>query len=97
MFGFEKRLQLFAGVVFERDAVADVGAVEAGHELPCIFQRQPLDDLAPRRRICRGGERDARHIGEAFVQYRQRTVFRAEIVSPLRDAMGFVDGKQGDA
>lgn len=94
--GFEEGLQLFARVVLECDAVTDVGAVKAGDELGRIFQRQPLDDLAARRRIRRGGEGDARHAVETFVQHRQRAVFGTEVVSPLRDTMRFVDGEQGD-
>ena len=96
VFGFEKGLQLLPRVVLLRDAVADVGTVEAGNELLCLFQRQSLDDLAPRRCIGCGGECDARHAGEAFVQHSQRAVLGAEIVTPLRDAVRFVDGEQGD-
>ena len=46
MLGFEEGLQLLARIVLERDAVADVGAVEAGDELLRLFQRQAFDDLA---------------------------------------------------
>ena len=34
--------------------------------------------------------------GKVSAQMRQRPVFGAEVVSPLADAMGFVDGDQGD-
>jgi len=78
-----------------RDAVADVGAIEAGNELARLLQREPFDDLAARRGIRRRGERDARHGGEAFVQHGQRAVLGAEVVAPLRDAMRLVDGEQG--
>ena len=97
MFAVEKSRELLARVIFLHHAIADVGAVEAGDELACLFQGQPLDDLATRRRVGGGGQRDARHIGKAFVQYRQRAVIGAEIVSPLRHAMRLVDGEQGHA
>jgi len=69
MLCFKEGLQLLPRVGLLRDAVADVRAVETGDELLCIFQRQTLDDLAPRRRIRRGGERDARDGREAFMQH----------------------------
>ena len=58
---------------------------------------ETLGDLAPGRRVRGGGERDARHVGVAFVQHRELEVLRPEIVAPLRDAMRFVDGEEGDA
>ena len=79
-----------------RDDVANIGAVEAGNELARLFQCQPFDDLAARRRIGGRGQRDARHIGEALVQYGQCTVFGTEIMAPLRDAMRLVDREQRD-
>ena len=62
-----------------------------------VFQRQALDDLAPRGRIRGRGQRDARHVRPALVQQRELAVFRAEVVAPLRDAVRLVDGEQGDA
>ena len=43
-----------------------------------------------------GGQRDARHAGEALVQDRQAEVFLAEVVAPLADAMRLVDGEQAE-
>ena len=48
-----------------------------------------------RRLVGGGGQRDARDGRVALVQGRELQVFRAEIVAPLRDAMRFVDGEQG--
>jgi len=39
-------------------------------------------------------ERDARHARKPLVQHRELDVLRPEIVAPLRDAVGFVDGEQ---
>ena len=72
------------------------GPIEARDELARVVQMQALDDLAPRRRIGRGGERDARHVGKAFVQDRELPVLRTEIVAPLRDAVRLVNGEQRD-
>ncbi len=74
--------------------VADVGAIEARHELARLLQRQAFDDFVAGTLIRGGGERDARHLGKALVQHHQLTVFRAEIVAPLRHAVRFVDGEQ---
>ena len=62
-----------------------------------LVERQPLDDLGARLRIGGGGERNARHLRETLVQHRQLQIFRAEIVAPLRHAMGLVDGEQRDS
>ena len=97
MFGFEKGLQLFTCIVLERHAVADIGPVKAGDELLRLFQLEAFDDLGSCRRIRRGRQCDAWHIGEAFMQHGQRAIFGAEVVPPLRYAMGFIDGEQADA
>jgi hypothetical protein len=88
--------QLAAAVLLGDDAVVDVGAVEGTDELARILQRQALDDLAPRRGIGGGRERDARHGGPAFVQHREFAIFAAEVMAPLRHAVRFVDGEQRD-
>ena len=41
-----------------------------------------------------GGERDARHAGEALVQHVERQVVLAEVVAPLADAVRLVDREQ---
>ena len=89
--------QLAARVGFFANAVADVGAVEAGDEHARGAEIEPGEDFGARRGVGGGGERDARHVGKAFVQGRQAEIFRAEIVPPLRHAVRFVDGEQRDA
>ena len=92
----EEAEQLLARVVLLDDGVADVRAVEAGQEDARFAQAQALQHLVLRRPVGGGGERDARHPRVAFVQRRQLQVFRAEIVPPLRHAVRFVDGEQGE-
>ena len=60
--------QLGARVVLLDDGVADVRAVEAGHEAACAGQRQPRHDVLPRVLVGGGGECHARHAGVALVQ-----------------------------
>jgi hypothetical protein len=78
------------------DAVADVGPVEAGDELLGLGQAEPLDDLVAGGGIGGGGERDARDARPALMQPVELHVFGAEVVPPLRDAVGLVDGEQRD-
>ena len=61
----EKILQLAPRLVLLDDAIADVRPIEARDELLRRIEREPLDDLAPRRRIGRRGQRDARHVAES--------------------------------
>ena len=77
-----------------RNAVADIGAVETADEHARVAQAQARNDLAPRRFIRGGGKRDAWNAGEALVQHRQLHVLGTEVVAPLRHAMRLVDGEQ---
>ena len=93
----QERQQLLPGVLLLDDGVADVGAVEAGHELRGTVERQPLVDLAARDRIGRRGEGDARSGREALAQGRQPQVLRPEVVPPLGDAVRLVDREEREA
>ena len=59
-------------------------------------QVQPLGDFRAGALIRRGGQGNARHIGEFPVQQGQLQVIVAEVMAPLGDAVSFVDGKQGN-
>ena len=54
--------QLRLGLQLGHDPVADVGPVEAGHERAALAEIQPLDDLAPGRRVGGGGQGQPRHV-----------------------------------
>lgn len=43
-----------------------------------------------------GGKRDPRHTGKALGEAAEAAIFRAEVMSPLRYAMGLVDREKGD-
>ena len=96
MLGVEEALELVACVVLRHDGVADVRPVEAADEDARVPEPETLGDLAPGRCVRGGGQRDARHVGVAFVQHRELEVLRPEIVPPLGDAVRFVDGEEGD-
>ena len=85
----------WASAIVERiDAIDDVRPVEARDEGAALAEMKALDDLLPGAQIGGGGERHPRHGGEPLGERRQRQIFGAEIVAPLADAVGLVDGEQ---
>ncbi len=88
--------QLFARLFLGHDAIKDVGPVEAGQKALCVLQVQTRDDFFTGALVGSGGQRDARHVRKQLGQLPQLQVFRAEVMTPLRHAVRFVDGKQGD-
>ncbi len=89
--------ELRLGLQLGHHTVADVGPVEAGDERAALAEIEPLDDLAPGGRVGRGGQRQARHGREALVQDLELEIVGPEVVAPLRDAVGLVDGEQSEA
>ena len=78
----------FRALSFSTDGVADVRAVEAGEEDECFAEAEAEADenFVARRLVGGGGERDARHVGIAFVQCRELQVFRPEIMASVRSS-----------
>ena len=95
--GLEEAQHLLRRARLLGGAIADVGAVEAGDEAVLRADLQMLDDLRPGRRIRRGGERNARHVGEDVREAVECAVFGPEIMAPLRNAVGLVDGDEREA
>ncbi len=88
--------QLAPGLALGGDAVLDVGAVEARHEMACLPQVEPGGDLGVGGLGGGGGERDAGDVGPALVQHGEGQVVGPEVVPPLGHAVGLVDREQGD-
>ena len=65
-------------------------------EMRRSLQAKDPYDISPCVWICGGGQRNQRHAREMIAQFSQGRVFRTEIVTPMRDAVRFIDGKQGD-
>ncbi len=93
----DERLELRLCILLVDDLVADVRAVEARHEARSAGQAQAVDDLLARQRIRGGGERDAWHVWKALREHGEPDIFRAEIMTPLRYAVRFVDREQSEA
>ena len=82
------------GILLGDGRELQIGAGEAVDDDFRILQPQRTDDVLAGAGVGRGGDGDARHAGKQFGQSPQRPVIRAEIMSPLRDTVGFIDGDQ---
>lgn len=92
----EKGQQLGVEVLLGQDMVKQVGPVEGGPDQPRIAQAEPGEDV-----LFHGGgggrrERRDRTVREPLHKAGQGQIVRAEVVSPLRNAVGFVDGEKRD-
>ncbi len=74
--------------------VEQVGPLEAGEKTLRLVQGQLLDDVAAHAVGGRGGQGDGRRIAQQLAEVAQPGVIGPEIVPPLADAMGLVDGQQ---
>ena len=84
---------LRARVDARNDAIDEIGTIESADEDRRILQAQLRGDVGahPLGCCCRVGV----HAGprEATLDLGETAIFRTEIVSPVADAMGFVDGE----
>ncbi len=96
MLGAQQVEQLPPGLVLRHDAVLDVRAVKARHEVAGSLQVQPGRDLSMGRLGGRRGERDTGYRGPALVQCGQGEVVGPEVVPPLGHAVRLVDGEKRD-
>src|SRR5205809_6846012 len=94
MFVLDESEELLARSDLFVDPIADVRAIKAGDELSGVLQMQSLDDLFPRQSIGGSGKCDPRDTRKPFGQDGKADVLRAEVVTPLRDAVGFIDSEQ---
>ena len=92
----DEPVELLPGVLLGRHRVADLRAIEAGGEDPVRGQVQPLHDVPPGGLVRGGGEGQAGHPREALLEDGELLVLGAEVVPPHGDAVGLVDGEQGD-
>jgi hypothetical protein len=90
----EKGEELALGLLLRLHGEAQVGPVEAVDEQARLFLEEPVHDVAAGGHVGGGGERDGLHVAEAAAHLAQHGVFGAEIMPPLRHAMGLVDGEQ---
>src|SRR5438876_1764047 len=89
-----EREQLAPGVVFKGNLVADIGSIEACQKEPRAIEFQASADILSRLRI--GGRRQSQpgHAREAIGQNVETHIFGTEVMTPMADAMGLVDGEK---
>ena len=75
------------------DAIRQVGTVERADEHRRVMQTQLLGDVRAHPRGCRCGIRVHAGLREAGLELGELAVFRPEVVTPVADAMGFIDGE----
>ena len=88
--------QLAVLVVGAADAVRKVGASETAAQDVRLGEFEVAHDVLGHQFRGRGGERQHGDSGELFAQFGDAQVRGAEVVAPLRDAVGFVNGQKRD-
>ena len=86
-----EREQLLECVIFGHDAVGEVRAVEARDVTRGIAQRERGDDVVAHAAGRGRRQREHRYAWKGSAQLRETAVIGPEIVTPLADAVGFVD------
>ena len=90
----EKGLQLRARISTRAHRIADIRPVEATDEPFGLAEREACGNIDAGAFVGSSGQRHARHAGEMFGQGAEFEIILAEVVAPLRYAMGFVDSDQ---
>ena len=75
--------------------IAQISAVEAGDVLMGVAQLQLFEDIVPHAAGGAGGEGGDGLVREVLAERTELAVFGAELVAPFGDAVGFVDGEEG--
>ena len=97
--GFDEvkdEVHLLGSLITAFDGETKVRTVEAGDELTGIMQVELFDDVMSGNFISSSCQCHDRRLGEFLAEDAQLGVFRTEVMSPLTDTVGFVDGKERD-
>ena len=89
-----ERERLLVGAGLRRNAVAEVGPVEARDVTTRLAQLEQSDDVRANALGSRGRERHHRRIWNQVAQLRELPIFRAKVMTPFADAMRLVNGEQ---
>ena len=76
------------------DTVGEVGPVEAGNVAMRVTQPENLHDVLTNTFRGGGGEGHQGQMGKEGAKLRKLAVLWAEVVAPVADAMGFVNGNE---
>jgi hypothetical protein len=94
-YGFDDTVVLHGSLALA-DEVAEVFAAEAGNGFQGVAEVELVDDVVADLLGGACGEGRDGMIGEEAAELAELAVFGAEVVAPLGDAMGFVDGEKGE-
>ena len=97
--GFEKPgdlVHLLLLAAHAKGVEAQGGAIEAGDADIGVLQAEARDDVVAHAGVGGGGEGDDGRVPKARASGAEVAVAGAKVVAPLRDAVGLVDGEEGD-
>lgn len=88
---------VFAFADSREDSVGEVWSIEDANVDAWVSHLELIADVGADAGCGGGGVRMQRNAGEDLVELGDSAVFRSEVVAPLADAVGFVDGDIGHA
>src|SRR5438105_30278 len=88
--------QLVKSGGFRFDAIDEIGAIEACDIATWISEGEMFDDVAADAFGGCSGKGNDRNGRKTCAQLAQVAILRSEIVSPLTDAIGLIDGELGN-
>ena len=75
------------------DSVGQIGAIECADKYASVFQAKLVDDVLADAGCCGCSESMEGNAREDVAEFGEAAVFGTEVVAPLTDAVGFVDGE----
>ena len=88
----QRRGNSIGRAILGQDPVYQIGSIKMPHQLDRVHQPELANDVVANLGGCGGGERMHRHAREVFAQTGQLPVLGPEVMAPIADAVGFVDG-----
>ena len=95
--GGEEGQHLLQRLIFGFDIDQQVGAIKTGDKGVFVAKVQRRFNIFLHPWRGRGGEGDTNGVGQPLAHRHELAIFRAEIMSPLRDAMAFVNHQRLNA
>jgi hypothetical protein len=89
----QELVDLAARLVLGCEGELEVRPVEGMHHQMRRPRKELLGDVLARLPVGCRGQRRHRHAAQRLARLGEQPVFGPEIMTPLRDAMGFVDGQ----
>ena len=89
-------MHLFFRIISFHDRVVNVWSVKPIDKGTTLLQTQTLHNILSRGLISSGGQGNSGNLFKPLSKERKCSVIWSEIVSPLGDTMGLINGKQGN-